>query len=63
MFFRYVGLCAVIKIVALVIFGIDWWLVKRRKHIDDDSPMLTNELNGSLLSLNKGKSVVFLKHF
>lgn len=59
LFFRYVGLCAVIKIVALVIFGIDWWLVKRRKHIDDDSPMLTNELNGSLLSLNKGKSVVF----
>lgn len=52
---RYVGLCAVIKIVALIIFGIDWWLVKRRKSVEDDLPMTKDEMSGSLLSLNNGE--------
>lgn len=48
-------MCAVIKIVALIIFGIDWWLVKRRKSVEDDLPMAKDEMSGSLLSLNNGE--------
>lgn len=53
--FRYVGLCAFIKIVALAIFGIDWWLVKRRKHMSDSLPMSAHEVVGSIISLDKCK--------
>lgn len=59
-YFRYVGLCAFIKIVALAIFGIDWWLVKRRKHIDDDSPMSTHDVVGSIISLDKCKILYYI---
>lgn len=44
-----------IKIVALIIFGIDWWLVRRRKCVEDEAPMSKHEMSGSLLSLNNGK--------
>lgn len=50
---RYVGLCAFIKIVALVIFCIDWWLVKRRKHLAEGSPLSVHEVVGSIISLDK----------
>ncbi|XP_053672236.1 solute carrier organic anion transporter family member 4C1 [Anopheles nili] len=51
--YKYVGLCASIKIIALVIFIIDWWLVRRRKNLDKLNPMSTNELVGSIISLDK----------
>lgn len=51
---RYVGLCAFIKIVALAIFGIDLWLVTRRKNIDG-SPLSAHEVVGSIVSLDKCK--------
>lgn len=51
---RYVGLCAGIKIIALAIFAVDWWLVRRRKHLDKMIPVSTNELVvGSIISLDK----------
>lgn len=51
---RYVGLCAGIKILALALFLIDWWLVRRRKQLEDKLPTLTvNELVGSIISLDK----------
>ncbi|XP_035911156.1 solute carrier organic anion transporter family member 4A1 [Anopheles stephensi] len=51
--YKYVGLCASIKIIALVIFIIDWWLVRRRKNMDKLNPLSTNELVGSIISLDK----------
>ena len=50
--YKYVGLCAGIKIVALAIFIIDWWLVRRRKHLDV-KPMTPNDIVGSIISLDK----------
>ncbi|XP_055682456.1 solute carrier organic anion transporter family member 5A1 isoform X2 [Lutzomyia longipalpis] len=52
--YKYVGLCTGIKIVALAIFFLDWWLVKRRKHLEMGKPLTTNELvSGSIRSLDK----------
>lgn len=47
------GLCAFIKIVALAIFGIDLWLVTRRKNMIDGTPLSANEVVGSIISLDK----------
>ncbi|ENN80246.1 hypothetical protein YQE_03241, partial [Dendroctonus ponderosae] len=51
--YRYVGLCAGIKILALGIFLTDWWLVRRRKMIDEDKVISANEIVGSIISLDK----------
>lgn len=52
--FRYVGLCAGIKILALALFLIDWWLVRRRRQMEDQPPSFTvNEFVGSIISLDK----------
>jgi organic anion transporter 3A len=54
--FRYVGLCAGIKILALALFLIDWWLVRRRRQMEDQPPSFTvNEFVGSIISLDKRK--------
>ena len=53
---RYVGLCAGIKLLALSLFLVDWWLVRRRTHLDDSHPALTvTDLvtTGSIISLDK----------
>lgn len=53
-YFRYVGLCAGIKILALALFLIDWWLVRRRRQMEDQPPSFTvNEFVGSIISLDK----------
>lgn len=54
--YRYVGLCAGIKILALGIFVIDWWLVRRRKQLDEVNVITTNEIVGSIISLDKCES-------
>ncbi|GAB0098810.1 solute carrier organic anion transporter family member 5A1 [Sergentomyia squamirostris] len=52
--YKYVGLCTGIKLVALAIFILDWWLVKRRKCLEVGKPLTTNELvSGSIISLDK----------
>ncbi|XP_015600902.1 solute carrier organic anion transporter family member 3A1 [Cephus cinctus] len=52
--YRYVGLCAGIKILALALFLVDWWLVRRRRQMEDQGPTLTvNEVIGSIISLDK----------
>lgn len=51
--FKYIGLCALIKVVALSIFIVDWWLVKGRKHLDKLSPTGSNDIVGSIISLDK----------
>jgi solute carrier organic anion transporter family, member 3A len=52
--FKYIGLCTGIKVVALSIFIVDWWLVRNRKHLDKLNPMSANDIvSGSMLSLDK----------
>lgn len=51
--FKYIGLCAIIKFLALSIFVVDWWLVRRRKYLDKLQPVSANELVGSIISLDK----------
>ncbi|BES92605.1 Organic anion [Nesidiocoris tenuis] len=54
--YKYVGLCAGIKLLALSLFLVDWWLVRRRTHLDESVPPLTiTDLvtSGSIISLDK----------
>ncbi|KAK0158530.1 hypothetical protein PV328_009522 [Microctonus aethiopoides] len=52
--YRYVGLCAGIKILALALFLVDWWLVRRRRQLEDNPAGLTvNDIVGSIISLDK----------
>lgn len=52
--FRYVGLCAGIKIVALALFLLDWWLVRRQLDAPDPQPPLTvTDVVGSIISIDK----------
>lgn len=32
---------------------VDWWLVRRRKHLDEAGGITTNEIVGSIISLDK----------
>jgi solute carrier organic anion transporter family, member 3A len=51
--FKYIGLCTIIKVVALSIFFVDWWLVRKRKHLDKLEPLSANDVVGSIISLDK----------
>lgn len=51
--FKYIGLCALIKVAALLIFIVDWWLVKRRRQLEKMQPMSVNDVVGSIISLDK----------
>ncbi|CAK1602197.1 unnamed protein product [Parnassius mnemosyne] len=52
--YRYVGLCGGIKIVALGIFLADWWLVRRRRHLETTAPLDPHkDIAGSIISLDK----------
>lgn len=52
--YRYVGLCGGIKIVALGIFLADWWLVRRRRHLETASPLDPHkDIAGSIISLDR----------
>lgn len=52
--YKYIGLCTGIKVVALSIFFVDWWLVRRRKHLDKLDPISKNDIvHGSIISLDK----------
>jgi organic anion transporter 3A len=51
--YKYIGLCTSIKVVALSIFAIDWWLVSKRKHLEKLQPLTANDIVGSIISLDK----------
>ncbi|KAH8376525.1 hypothetical protein KR093_000020, partial [Drosophila rubida] len=52
--YKYVGLCATVKLVALCIFIVDWWLVRRRKQLDKMKPLNASDpIIGSIISLDK----------
>jgi organic anion transporter 3A len=54
-FYRYVGICASIKILALALFLVDWWLVRRRRQLEEQATMTVCEVVGSIISLDKCK--------
>jgi len=54
-FCRYVGICAGIKILALALFLVDWWLVRRRNQLEEQATMTVGDLVGSIISLDKRK--------
>ncbi|CAH0762197.1 unnamed protein product [Bemisia tabaci] len=54
--YRYVGLCISIKALALALFILDWWLIRRRKHLEQAATVLpVHPLvhTGSIISLDK----------
>ncbi|XP_060646587.1 solute carrier organic anion transporter family member 5A1 isoform X1 [Drosophila nasuta] len=52
--YKYVGLCATVKLVALFIFIVDWWLVRRRKQLEKMKPLNASDpIIGSIISLDK----------
>lgn len=57
-FYRYVGLCATIKLIALAIFAVDWWLVRRKKQLEYTTPLAATAGVGSIISLDKCKFLV-----
>lgn len=55
-FFRYVGVCCVIKIISVIIFLIDWWLIRQRQQTEKKANVLTvGEVVNSIISLDKRK--------
>ncbi|PSN43736.1 hypothetical protein C0J52_15344 [Blattella germanica] len=53
--YKYVGICAGIKILALALFLVDWWLVRRRRQLEEQATMTVGDLVGSIISLDKCK--------
>ncbi|GLG98073.1 Solute carrier organic anion transporter family member [Gryllus bimaculatus] len=51
--YRYVGICAGIKILALALFLVDWWFVRRRRQLEEQAALTVNDLVGSIISLDK----------
>ena len=52
--YKYVGICAGIKVLASLIFFLDWWLIRRRERQEEAAGGLTvGELVNSVVSLDK----------
>ena len=52
--YKYVGICAGIKVIASLIFFLDWWLIRRRERHEKMAGGLTvGELVNSVVSLDK----------
>eukprot|EP00094_Tigriopus_californicus_P000284 TCALIF_00274-PB protein Name:"Similar to SLCO5A1 Solute carrier organic anion transporter family member 5A1 (Homo sapiens)" AED:0.11 eAED:0.11 QI:460/0.90/0.91/1/0.63/0.58/12/137/1099 len=52
--YKYVGVCCVIKIISVIIFLIDWWLIRQRQQTEKKANVLTvGEVVNSIISLDK----------
>ncbi|XP_065344246.1 solute carrier organic anion transporter family member 5A1 [Cloeon dipterum] len=52
--YKYVGICAIIKVAALILFLIDWHLVRKRQSLDKQGqPIGIGEIIGSIVSIDK----------
>ena len=61
-FFRYVGVCCGIKVLSVLTFLLDWWLIKRRETSEKKQTALTvGEVVNSIISLDKRKFSIFLR--
>lgn len=48
------GVCCVIKVLSVIIFLIDWWLIRNRQNAEKKSAALTvGEVVNSIISLDK----------
>ena len=58
-FYRYVGVCCGIKLMALLIFLLDWWLIRNRQNAEKKEAALTvGEVVNSIISLDKRKRLL-----
>ncbi|KAK6619639.1 hypothetical protein RUM43_012396 [Polyplax serrata] len=55
--YKYVGLCAGIKILALSLFLLDWWLVRRQLDTPSTPPLSINDVMGSIISIDKRRLI------
>jgi len=52
--FRYVGVCCGIKVLSVLTFLLDWYLIKRREDVEKKQKTLTvGEVVNSIISLDK----------
>ena len=52
--FRYVGVCLLIKVMSVLIFLLDWWLIRSRQNSEKKQAALTvGEVVNSIISLDK----------
>ena len=59
---RYVGVCCGIKLMALLIFLLDWWLIRNRQNAEKKEAALTvGEVVNSIISLDKRKNRVIFR--
>lgn len=56
--YKYIGLGATIKLIAMAIFAVDWWLIRRRKHLEYNSSLSSSNIGGSIISLDKCKFTI-----
>ncbi|QQP55588.1 Solute carrier organic anion transporter family member 5A1like, partial [Caligus rogercresseyi] len=51
----YVGVCSAIKVCSVVIFVIDWWLIRKRQNMEKKSgeSLSVGEVVNSMISLDK----------
>jgi len=55
-FLRYVGVCCFIKVLSVIIFLVDWWLIRNRQNAEKKNAAMTvGEVVNSIISLDKRK--------
>jgi riboflavin transporter FmnP len=61
MFSRYVGVCCGIKVLSVIIFLIDWWLIRKRQNSEkkQQAALTVGEVVNSIISLDKRKLIYF----
>ncbi|CAG0883537.1 unnamed protein product [Darwinula stevensoni] len=52
--FKYIGICAGIKVASMLVFLCDWLLVRRQYKLDMGGSMTVGEIVNSIVSLDKG---------
>ncbi|CAB4061514.1 SLCO3A [Lepeophtheirus salmonis] len=53
--YKYVGVCSAIKVCSVIIFLIDWWLIRNRQNMEEKSGegLSVGEVVNSMISLDK----------
>ena len=59
---RYVGVCCGIKVLSVIIFCLDWYLIKRRENEEKKQKSMTvGEIVNSIISLDKRELLLSLR--
>lgn len=52
--YKYVGVCCGIKVLSVLTFLLDWWLIRKREHTEKkETAMTVGEVVNSIISLDK----------